>query len=102
MHIWIRRECMPVKSNEKLEWKYDCKLCVCEEIETERHVLQECKNYEKESYGKKGGCSRWVMQICLKGYLECGKEMDACIRLVYMGKIWCIREKNETVRLANV
>ena len=34
MRLWISGECMPVRSNEKLEWKYDCKLCVCGEIET--------------------------------------------------------------------
>ena len=34
----------------------------------------------------------------LKGYLKCGKEMDAC-RLVYIGKIWCIREKNKAERI---
>ena len=37
----------------------------------------------------------------LKEYLECGNEMYAC-SLVYMGKIWCIREKNEAERLGDV
>ena len=37
----------------------------------------------------------------LKGYLKCGKELDVC-SLVYMGRIWCTREKNEAERVANV
>ena len=105
MRLWIRGECMPVRSNEKLEWKYDCKLCVCGEIETERHVLQDCKNYEEE---RKVWQEKWVLRMGnadqmsgLKGYLKCGKELDTC-SLVYMGRIWCIREKNEAERIANV
>ena len=104
MRLWIRGECMPVRSNEKLEWKYDCKR-VCGEIETERHVLQDCKNYEEE---RKVWQEKWVLRMGnadqmsgLKGYLKCGKELDTC-SLVYMGRIWCIREKNEAERMANV
>ena len=57
MRLWIRGECMPVRCNENIEWKYDCKLCMCGETETERHVLQECKNYEKESYMARNVCA---------------------------------------------
>ena len=76
-------------------------LCVCGEIETERHVLQDCKNYEKE---RKFWQEKRVLQMGnadqmsgLKGYLKCGRELDAC-SLVYMGRIWCIKEKNEAER----
>ena len=69
------------------------------------YSLQDCKNYVKE---RKPWQEKWVLRMGnadqmsgLKGYLKCGKELDAC-SLMYIGRVWCIREKNEAVRLADV
>ena len=62
---------------------------------------------KKGSYGKK---SAWVLRMGnadqmsgLKGYLKCGKELDACsLMYIIYGQDLVNKRKNEVERLADV
>ena len=40
--------CLPVRGSKRMTWKYDDDCCVCEQVETEEHVLFECNRYREE------------------------------------------------------
>ncbi|ELT95456.1 hypothetical protein CAPTEDRAFT_202625 [Capitella teleta] len=49
VRLMMRGDCLPVRMNECVRWKYgeDERRCTCGEEETERHVLFECVLYER-------------------------------------------------------
>ena len=46
--VWKKYICLPVRGSERLAWKYDDDCCRCRQVETEEHVLFECKRYGEE------------------------------------------------------
>ena len=44
----VRGGCLPVRGSEMMAWKYDNECCGCGQVETEEHVLFECKRYGEE------------------------------------------------------
>ena len=52
VRLMIRGGSLPVRGEDKMKWKYETDpygdKCKCGKVETEMHVLLECKLYERE------------------------------------------------------
>ena len=99
VRMLLRGGCLPVRSNERMNWKYEDKKCVCGEIETVEHVMQECDRYQNVRNGLKNdqGNIRVLDMNEMKGYTKTSKEEDERC-LACMGNIWRKRETNERLR----
>ncbi|ELU04527.1 hypothetical protein CAPTEDRAFT_189792 [Capitella teleta] len=85
VRLMMRGDCLPVRMNECVRWKYgeDERRCTCGEEETERHVLFECVLYERlreEGRGGFGGGSTGVRSNIrgpgTTGVEECRKDLE--------------------------
>ena len=84
-----------------MEWKEEGKECKCGMIESERHVLLECKLYERERKGwmdawrkEMGNASAWDG---LRGYVKIKEKLES-MTVICMGIIWKERERVEEER----
>ena len=48
VRLMVRGGCRPVRGTERMAWMYDDDYCGCGQVETEEHVLFECKRYGEE------------------------------------------------------
>ena len=107
VRLMIRGGSLPVRGDDKMKWKYETDpygdKCKCGKVETEMHVLLECKLYERER-------STWlevVEQLAegangsklerMKGYGKVNERVDAST-LLFLGKLWNNRRVNESMR----
>lgn len=99
----MRGDCLPVRMNECVRWKYgeDERRCTCGEEETERHVLFECVLYERlrEEWLRRWREERGEEDLVegVLGFAVTSADLERLV-LRSVGKIWKERKRRERER----
>ena len=98
----IRGECLPLRGNEHMKWKYKNDKCVCGMIETEAHLRNTCEMYKDERDIR---LYQWWEQmgdeddmVGLKGYDIQDERLDKSA-ITYLSKLWQRRTSMESRRI---
>ncbi|ELU08790.1 hypothetical protein CAPTEDRAFT_193247, partial [Capitella teleta] len=100
MRLMMRGDCLPVRMNECVRWKYgeDERRCTCGEEETERHVLFECVLYERlrEEWLRRWREERGEEDLVegVLGFAVTSADLERLV-LRSVGKIWKERKRRE-------
>ena len=88
VRLMVRGGCLPVRENTRMSWKCDDEHCVCEEVESEEHVLLDCNLYidVRRRWKEKLASVNVDVYDAIKGY----KANNDCIErqtIWYLGKV---------------
>ncbi|ELT98847.1 hypothetical protein CAPTEDRAFT_193251 [Capitella teleta] len=103
VRLMMRGDCLPVRMNECVRWKYgeDERRCTCGEEETERHVLFECVLYERlrEEWLRRWREERGEEDLVegVLGFAVTSADLERLV-LRSVGKIWKERKRRERER----
>ncbi|ELU04660.1 hypothetical protein CAPTEDRAFT_198113 [Capitella teleta] len=103
VRLMMRGDCLPVRMNECVRWKYgeDERRCTCGEEEIERHVLFECVLYERlrEEWLRRWREERGEEDLVegVLGFAVTSADLERLV-LRSVGKIWKERKRRERER----
>ena len=90
---------LPVRGNTRMSWKYDDEYCVCEEVESEEHMVLDCNLYmDVKRWKEKLASVNVDVYNVIKGY----EIKNDCIEresMWYLGMVWNAREVSEVSRM---
>ena len=98
VRMMVRGGCLPVR-NTRMSWKYDYEHCVCEEVESEEHMLLYCNFYmDVRRWKEKLSLVNVDVYNVIKGY----ELKNDCIEretIWYLGMVCKARQASELRRM---
>ena len=101
VRMMMRGDSLVVRGSRNMEWRYRDRRCECGGIETESHVMLQCRLYEEERrdwmdmWMQEKGEGGWIQGML--GYEECSEGLEREI-MDGMGRVWRARERREQER----